>query len=71
MRPKKPEAKRSGDLFRARLDQIINLKHERAQLSSKIDWDAASFSQNVLNVPVRAEHDTGKTTNAGRKPPAE
>jgi hypothetical protein len=28
MRPKKPETTRSGDLFRARLDQIINLKHE-------------------------------------------
>ncbi len=35
MRPKKPETTRSGDLFRARLDQIINLKHELAQLYSK------------------------------------
>lgn len=39
MRPKKPETTRSGDLFRARLDQIINLKHELAQLAGKIDWD--------------------------------
>ena len=38
-RPKKPETTRSGDLFRARLDQIINLKHELAQLAGKIDWD--------------------------------
>jgi hypothetical protein len=38
MRPKKPETTRSGDLFRARLDQIINLKHELAQLAGKIDW---------------------------------
>ena len=38
MRPKKPEMTRSGDLFRARLDQIINLKHELAQLAGKIDW---------------------------------
>src|SRR6202162_1731168 len=39
MRPKKPETTRSGDLFRARLDQIINLKHELAQLAGQIDWD--------------------------------
>ena len=30
MRPKKHEATKSGDLFQARLDQIINLKHELA-----------------------------------------
>ena len=38
MRPKKQETTGSGDLFRARLDQIINLKHELAQLAGKIDW---------------------------------
>ena len=39
MRPKKPETTGKGDLFRARLDQIINLKHELAQLAGEIDWD--------------------------------
>ena len=39
MRPKKPETTEEGDLFRARLDQIINLKHELVQLAAKIDWD--------------------------------
>ncbi len=39
MRPKKHETTMSGDLFRARLDQIINLKHELAQLAGAIDWD--------------------------------
>ena len=39
MRPKKPEATGEGDLFRARLDQIINLKHELVQLGGKIDWN--------------------------------
>src|SRR3954454_1230318 len=39
MRPKKHETTRSGDLFRARLDQIINLRHELAQLADAIDWD--------------------------------
>ena len=39
MRPKKHEAMREGDLFRARLDQIINMKHELVQLAARIDWD--------------------------------
>jgi IS5 family transposase len=39
MRPKKQETTGSNDLFRARLDQIINLKHELAQLAGQIDWD--------------------------------
>jgi transposase, IS5 family len=38
MRPKKHTTTNAGDLFRARLDQIINLKHELAQLAGKIDW---------------------------------
>jgi len=37
MRPKKQETTGEGDLFRARLDQIINLKHELVQLGAKID----------------------------------
>src|SRR5499433_3182069 len=39
MRPKKPETTGEGDLFRARLDQIINLKHELVQLGAKLDWN--------------------------------
>src|SRR5262245_43046996 len=39
MRPKKNETTGSSDLFRARLDRIINMRHELAQLASKIDWD--------------------------------
>jgi IS5 family transposase len=39
MRPKKHETTGSGDLFRARLDQIINMRHELVQLAGKIDWE--------------------------------
>jgi IS5 family transposase len=39
MRPKKHATTGSGDLFRARLEQIINMKHELVQLAGKIDWD--------------------------------
>ena len=38
MRPKKRETTEEDDLFRARLDQIINMKHELVQLAGKIDW---------------------------------
>ena len=38
MRPKQHATTGSVDLFRARLDQIINLKHELVQLAGKIDW---------------------------------
>jgi len=38
MRPKRQTTTQSGDLFRARLEQIINMKHELAQLAGKIDW---------------------------------
>jgi hypothetical protein len=33
MRPKKHETTGSGDLFRARLDRIINMRHELVQLA--------------------------------------
>jgi len=39
MRPKKPGTTGEGDLFRARLEQIINVKHELVQLAARIDWD--------------------------------
>jgi len=39
MRPKKQHKARHDDLFRSRLDQIINLKHELVVLGDKIDWD--------------------------------
>jgi transposase, IS5 family len=38
MRPKRQTTTQSGDLCRARLEQIINMKHELAQLAGKIDW---------------------------------
>jgi hypothetical protein len=36
MRPKQPTTTQSGDLFRARLEQIINMKQELVQLAGKI-----------------------------------
>ena len=36
---KKHKTTGSDDLFRARLDQIINMKHELVQLAGKVDWD--------------------------------
>src|ERR1043166_7499350 len=39
MRPKKPQTTAEGDLFRARLEQIINLEHELVRVAGAIDWD--------------------------------
>jgi IS5 family transposase len=39
MRPSKKESEGSGDLFRARLDQVINMQHELVRLADEIDWD--------------------------------
>ena len=38
MRPKKQRTTGSSDLFRARLDQIIDMKHELVRLGGRIDW---------------------------------
>jgi IS5 family transposase len=38
MRPKQQHKARHDDLFRARLDQIINMKHALVVLADKIDW---------------------------------
>jgi IS5 family transposase len=38
MRPRKPKTTVEGDLFRAGLDQIIDMKHALVQLAGKIDW---------------------------------
>ena len=39
MRPGKQEPTGEQDLFRTRLDQIINMKHELVRLAQTIDWD--------------------------------
>jgi hypothetical protein len=38
MRPKKTRQDGSHDLFRSRLDQIINMDHELVRLAQKVDW---------------------------------
>lgn len=38
MKPKTPAVPPTEDLFRSRLDQIINLRHELVRLAERIDW---------------------------------
>ncbi len=38
MKPRKQEPSGSDDLFRSRLENIINLRHELALLGGQIDW---------------------------------
>lgn len=52
MRPKRRKTTGSNDLFRARLDQIIDLRYELVLLAGKVDGDwiggeiAALYSEN-------------------------
>jgi transposase, IS5 family len=39
MRPKKHETTEEEDLFRARLDRMIDMKHELVKLAGRLDWD--------------------------------
>lgn len=38
MRPRKTQQSGSGDLFCARLEQIIDMRHELVRLAQQIDW---------------------------------
>ncbi|MGY3423165.1 hypothetical protein ACVWZW_003640 [Bradyrhizobium sp. F1.13.4] len=59
MRPKKHKTTGSNDLFRARLDQIINLKHELVLLAGKIDWDW---------IDARSRRSTARSAGRGSRP---
>ena len=52
MRPKKAEDDGSGDLFRARLDQIIDMGHELVRLGQAIDWAWIDGELGGLYAPV-------------------
>ena len=62
MRPKQRKATKDGDLFRARLDQIIDMKHELVQLAGALDWEwlddeiAASYSEKGRSGIVRGNN---------------
>ncbi|MHC2278020.1 hypothetical protein ACVI1J_004840 [Bradyrhizobium diazoefficiens] len=45
MRPKKHKTTGSNDLLRARLDQIINMKHELVLLAGKVSAACASVQR--------------------------
>jgi len=78
VRPKKHETTGSGDLFRARLDQIINMKHELVQLAGKVDWEfidreiAPLYSDKgrpfPVIFPVTREFVMQRTAKAGAEP---
>ena len=39
MKPKEPIDTGQHELFRSRLDQILDMRHAKVVLSGKIDWD--------------------------------
>ena len=46
----KPEAPKSNDLFRQKLDELINLRHPLAQLSRHIDWSVFERKWTVFSL---------------------
>ncbi len=72
MRPRKPEKSTTDDLFRSRLDQIIDMKHELVRLADEIDWDWLDDARSGTVAPVAprkpTERPTGSATTAGRRP---
>ncbi len=77
MKPKEPIETGQHDIFRSRLDQIINLDHEKAVLARKIDWqflsekcgatytDRAGYLQ--PEAPRYTGHQTGKKAPRSRR----
>ncbi len=55
MRPKEPQNGDAHDLFRSRLDQIVDLDHPLAKLARVIDWDflEESFGAVYTDAPGR------------------
>ena len=51
MRPRKPKVTQEGDLFRARLDQIISMKHELVQLAGKMT--GRSMARSLRSIATR------------------
>ena len=42
MKPREPRESGQHDMFRSRLDQILDMGHEKVILSDKIDWQFLS-----------------------------
>ena len=65
--PRQREAAKSDDLFRARLEQIMDMKHELVQLTGKIDWAGSTARSPRSTAPERRAGDG----RAGQRRPGE
>jgi IS5 family transposase len=70
-RPKQRQTTGSGDLFRARLDQIINMKHELVQLAGKLAQGRPGIETRLMIGLLLLKHtEIGRTNlNSGLRPP--
>jgi IS5 family transposase len=69
MRSKRPERKGDGDLYRARLDDLLDHRHEQFQLAERMNWDGFEEAFGKFYKPPRrrgwpaknrtADHQTG------------
>src|SRR5262245_2019222 len=67
MRPRKHETTGEGDLFRARLDQIINMEHELVELAGRLDWSTSTNRSSALQRQGRPGLRRGMTVRAQRE----
>lgn len=55
MRPRE-QSRGQDDLFRARLDQIIDMEHELVRLAGLIDWQLLGSKLGEVYADARASH---------------
>ena len=54
MKPREVIKTGQSDMFRSRLDQIIDLGHEKAVLADRIDWKFVRYIWRGLYGPARS-----------------
>ncbi len=61
MKPREPVDDGQQDLFRARLDQIIDMKHPKVVPAQTIDWDWPPLR--LPQPPIRCKSHSSRGTN--------
>jgi hypothetical protein len=68
MRPREPPASTTDDLFRARLLNIINPRHELVRLSGLIDWRRFDEAFRALYAEIGARYREPTPSSLGHGP---
>ena len=69
MKPKEQRGGGQGDLFRARLDQIISLQHALVKLAGEIDWPFLEHSFGAVYTDAPGRPPTAHAADGGARDP--